>query len=236
MAARRESRAEQVAAAIEDDILASHAAAGTLIGRRADLIVKHAVSPSVLNEALRLLRDRGLVSVRPGPRGGVFVARDIPRVRLGGLDLWLQGLCTEPAKVLEAAAYLENLFCEVALVRATPSDVADMEWALHEMRSAGNARAFFDANLRLNLTIGRAARIDLLASLYESIVVVLSSAVARAEAVQGWEQFHRQGVEVHANLVAAIRGRDRAALAEIARLRGHDTLPEPGPAASALPT
>ncbi|HEV7977904.1 FadR/GntR family transcriptional regulator [Amycolatopsis sp.] len=224
MAARkvRESRAEQVAAAIETGVYKASAPVGTFLGRRAELIEKHEVSPSVLNEALQLLRDRGLVTVRPGPKGGVFVASQAPQIRLGALDLWFQGLATEPVKIFETRMYLENLFSEVALARATPNDIADMEWALEEMRRAESPRAFLDSNMRLHLAIGRASRIDMLVSLYETIVVVLTSTLVRVEAVYNWDRVHRHSVEVHANMIAAIRDRDRHALMKVIEVHGRD--------------
>jgi GntR family transcriptional repressor for pyruvate dehydrogenase complex len=41
------------------------------------------VAPATLTEAVRLLQERGLVTVRPGPKGGIFVARPDPFARLG---------------------------------------------------------------------------------------------------------------------------------------------------------
>lgn len=228
----RSSRAEQVAAAIETEVYGSRAPVGTFLGRRADLIEKYGVSPSVLNESLHLLRDRGLISVRPGPRGGIFVASQPPQIRLGALDLWFQGLMTEPVKVFETRTYLENLFSEVAVRRATPDDIADMEWALEEMRRAENPRAFLDSNMRLHLAIGRASRIDMLVGLYESIVVALTSTLVRVEAVYNWERVHRQSVEVHSNMIAAIRDRDRAALAKAIELHSRDMVREGDPSRS----
>jgi DNA-binding FadR family transcriptional regulator len=219
----RVSRAEQVAAAIENEVFASRAPVGTFLGRRSDLIEKHGVSPSVINEALQLLRDRGMVTVRPGPSGGVFVASQPPQVRLGALDLWFQGLSVPPVKMFESRMHLEDLFSQVAIGRATPDDIADMEWGLQEMRQAKTPRAFLDANMRLHLTIGRATRLDLLVELYESIVVMLSAALVRVEAVLPWENgAKRRSIQVHADLVAAIRDRDRVLLEKTVQLHAQD--------------
>ena len=77
------SRAQQVAAQVENELLAARTPVGTSLGRRTDLMERFGISPTVCNEALRILRDRDLVMVRPGPGGGIFVANVPPQVRLG---------------------------------------------------------------------------------------------------------------------------------------------------------
>src|SRR5260221_14011531 len=114
----RRSRAQQVALVIENALLTSRTPVGTSLGRRTDLMVEHDVSPTVMNETLRILRDRGLVVVRPGPGGGVFVANQPPQVRLGALDLWFSGSGTDPLDLFEARNHLEDILTSVALDRA----------------------------------------------------------------------------------------------------------------------
>ena len=62
------SRAQQVAAQVENELLAARTPVGTSLGRRTDLMERFGISPTVCNEALRFLRDRDLVLVRPGGR------------------------------------------------------------------------------------------------------------------------------------------------------------------------
>ncbi|MBN9097522.1 MULTISPECIES: FCD domain-containing protein [unclassified Pseudonocardia] len=216
------SRAQQVAAAIEDRLLAARNPVGTSLGRRTDLMHDHQVSPTVMNEALRILRDRGLVVVKPGPGGGVFVASVPPQVRLGALDLWFSGSGTDPRDLFEARAHLEDVLTSVAVDRAGPSDVRDMEWALEEMRGATDARAYLESNLRLHGAIARAARIPVLAGMYEAIAAIITGTLSRAELLPGHEEMYHRNIEVHAEIVAAIRERDREALTKLMDLHRQD--------------
>jgi DNA-binding FadR family transcriptional regulator len=216
------SRAQQVAAAIENELLASRTPVGTSLGRRTDLMGHHRVSPTVMNEALRILRDRDLVVVRPGPGGGVFVASLPPQVRLGALDLWFTGSGTDPRDLFEARTHLEDILTSVALDRAGPADLRDMEWAVEEMRGATEPRAYLEANLRLHQAIARAARIPVLAGMYEAIAAIIAGTLARAELLAGHEEMYARNVEVHAEIVAAIRERDREALAKLMDLHRQD--------------
>lgn len=216
------SRAQQVAGAIENDLLASRAPVGTSLGRRTDLMEQHKVSPMIMNEVLRILRDRDLIVVRPGPGGGVFVASRPPQVRLGALDLWFSGSGTDPLDLFEARTHLEDVLTSVALDRAGPSDVRDMEWAVEEMRGAPDARAYLGANLRLHQAIARAARIPVLAGMYEAIAAIITGTLSRAELLPGHEEMYRHSIEVHAEIVTAIRERDRDALDKLMRLHRQD--------------
>jgi DNA-binding FadR family transcriptional regulator len=211
----RGSRAQRVAAELETEILAARAAPGTRLGLRTELITRFAVSPAVMNEALRILRERDLVDVRPGPNGGVFVANPPPQVRLGGIDLWHHGLSVDPEQLFEARRHLDGMFPAVAMQRATPDDIRAMEWALDDMRAASgreDARGFLEANMRLHLAIARASRVEVLIGMYQTIVTLLSATMSRAIFVPGTEGPRAHNLDVHATLIAAIREQDPALL------------------------
>src|SRR6202012_1456353 len=93
---RKLSRAQQIAAELEAEILANRMPAGARLGLRTDLIDRFEASPPVMNEALRILRERDLVTVRPGPNGGVMVARPPPPPRPGGVRGGHPGVSAEP--------------------------------------------------------------------------------------------------------------------------------------------
>jgi DNA-binding FadR family transcriptional regulator len=216
------SRAQQVASAIENELLAARTAVGASLGRRTDLMERYKISPMIMNEVLRILRDRGLVVVKPGPGGGVFVASQPPQVRLGALDLWFSPTTTDPLDLFEARTHLEDVLTSVALDRAGPDDVRDMEWAVEEMRSATTPRAFLDANLRFHQAVARAARISVLAAMHEAVAAIISGSTTKVELLPGHEEMYSRNIEVHAEIAAAIRARDREALGTLMALHRHD--------------
>jgi DNA-binding FadR family transcriptional regulator len=219
------SRAQQIAAEIEAEILSAHVPAGTRLGLRTDLITRFGASPPVINEALRILRERDLVTVKPGPNGGVIVDSPPPQLRLGGIDVWHQGLTVEPEQLFESRSQLDNLLTMVAAQRAAPEDIRAMEWALDDMRAARrDARAFLDANMRLHLAIARASRIELLAGFYESIVTLLSSTMTKATFVVDAGELLEHNLQVHADLIIAIRDQNTTALQKLLTLHHQDTI------------
>jgi DNA-binding FadR family transcriptional regulator len=221
----RGSRAQRVAAEIEAGILARKLAPGTKLGLRTELIARFGVSPAVMNEALRILRDRSLVTVRPGPNGGVIVDSPPPQLRTGGIDVWHQGLAVEPEQLFDARTHLDSLLTTVALQRATPEDIRAMEWALDDMRAAeDDARAFLTANMRFHLAVARASRITLLADLYESIVAVLTTTMTKASFVDPGHELRRHNIQVHADMISAVRDQDTTRLDKLLALHRQDTI------------
>ncbi|MEU6646723.1 FCD domain-containing protein [Saccharomonospora sp. NPDC046836] len=231
--ARNSSRAQQVADEIETELLTSRAPAGSRVGLRTELIQRFEVSPSVMNEALRILRDRDLITVKPGVNGGVFVASHTPHVRLAGMDLWFRGGNQDPRQLFEARAYLEDVFARVALSRATPEDIRAMEWALDEIRGASSdAHSYLNANMRLHVAIARASRIDALVGLHQAITAILTDSLVRAEYIAGHDKLLRHNIEVHANMVAAIRDQNSDALEKTLSLHRRDMIRDDMPEAS----
>jgi DNA-binding FadR family transcriptional regulator len=221
----RRSRAQQIAAEIESEILSNRLPGGARLGLRTDLIGRFEVSPPVMNEALHILRERDLVTVKPGPHGGVIVTSPPPQLRLGGIDVWHQGLTVEPEQLFEARSQLDMLLTTVAAQRATPEDIRAMESALDDMRAAGDdARAFLEANMALHLAVARASRVDLLAGFYESIVTLLASTMTKAVFVQDQDELLEHNLQVHANLIIAIRDQDTVALQKLLTLHHLDTI------------
>jgi len=93
------------------------------------------------------------------------------------------------------------------------------------MRAAGDdARAFLDANMRLHVAIARASRIELLAGFYESIVTLLSTTMTKAIFVQDKDELREHNLQVHADLILAIRDQDTIALQKLLSLHHLDTI------------
>src|SRR4051812_29573864 len=96
------SVAERIAGTLEEEILQQRLEPGARFALRTELIDRFGVSASAMNEALRILRERGVIQVRPGAQGGVFIAQPPPQLRLGVIDVWFRGLLVDPVDLFEA--------------------------------------------------------------------------------------------------------------------------------------
>lgn len=212
----RISRASEIAAEIESEILRAGASSGAHIGLRKELLDRFGASPSVINEALRILRERGLITVKPGPYGGVFVSEDVQWIQLGGINMWFRKSALDPLELFRSRMHLEDLLARVALERATPDDMRSLHWALDSLRAAGSsARGYWSANLRLHTEIAHASKLTFLDETYQALLICLSQRMMHAEFVADHEPLLQENITVHTELVRAIQIRDADALEEV---------------------
>lgn len=217
------SRAERIAEALQDEIVGDALETGARLGLRTELITRFAASPSAVDEALRLLRDRGLVTVRPGPTGGVFVADTPAQVRLGAIDVWFTGAVGDPRELFAARVFFDDAFAALAVARAEPDDVRAMSWALDEMRAARDEpRGYLEASMRFHLAIARASRIPVVVGLYETVVALLRAGMARARFVEPRDDRVAHSLEVHENMLVAVRDGDAPAMGKLVAIHGSD--------------
>jgi DNA-binding FadR family transcriptional regulator len=69
------NRAKEISSRLERIIAACGLKAGDSLGTKEDLRRRFQVSPGTMNEAVRILESRGVIEMRRGLRGGVFVSR-----------------------------------------------------------------------------------------------------------------------------------------------------------------
>src|SRR5581483_3046060 len=104
----RVSRAELVARELEREI-DDEREPGERLGTKEDLRKRFGVAVATVNEAVRLLEMRGMIEARPGPGGGVFVARPAVRIAHSHLVLGFKTGSTTFEECLEVRDALEPL-------------------------------------------------------------------------------------------------------------------------------
>lgn len=217
------SRAQIVAGQIEDEILQSSLEVGQNLARRGELLERYRISPTVLNEALRILRDSGVVSVRRGHSGGVFVAGRPARIQFGATDVYFTPGVIPAHDLLEARLHIENSLAAVAFDRATAADLAAMRAALPAFGEiAEDPRRFFLGLCEFHRAVVSAARIDLLDAMHQSVVALLTARVTRAVFVPGHEDVLSHSIDVHSAIVDAIEDKNRAVFNKLLILHRDD--------------
>lgn len=228
------SRAE-VAAARLAEILNS-VEIGARLGTKEQVrtTVDRSLSLGSFNETLRLLQARGLITVRPGPGGGVFAAEQSPMARLGNALLGLNIDRSTVSEALRIRNALEALVVDDACRYATPSDLAAMAVALGHMADALKAEdgiTFLHANWELHSKIAAATRSEILSSLYLSLLDLVEEHTisVRSAGLMSLTEFHQERLAIHEQLVRAIEDGDveAAAVAVERHNSGLDVGPQP---------
>lgn len=210
--AARQSRAEGVA----DELMAiaGAAAPGERLGSKEELRARCEVSVGTFNEAVRIAQSRGIVSVRPGPGGGVFAASQSPMVRLGNSVLALDAGQTSVAESVRIRDALDPLLIEDALWHASPADIAEMREILAEMAAAAERlepSAFVHANWALHARIAAVSPHAMLRSLYINLLDHIESHTLAVLPLgdQPLPDYIAARHALHAGLVDALEARDR---------------------------
>ncbi|MGW3862747.1 FadR/GntR family transcriptional regulator [Streptomyces sp. NPDC005047] len=205
---RAERAAEKVAELVES------VPPGSRLGTKEQLRTLCGVSVGTFNEALRLLQARGLVTVKPGPGGGLFSAEQSPMVRLGNSVLALDAQANDVADAVRIRDALDPLLIEDALWHASPADIAGLRRHITAMEHAVDAAdpvAFVHANWRLHAAIAAISPNALLSSLYTHLLDLIEShtltVLPTSEQPLGEYIAHRH--ELHRDLVGALDRRDR---------------------------
>ncbi|MGK5531025.1 FadR/GntR family transcriptional regulator [Streptomyces sp. URMC 129] len=216
---RAEMAAERIAA------LVAGAEPGARLGTKEELRQRCGVSVGTFNETLRLLQARGLVTVRPGPGGGLFAAEQSPMVRLGNSVLALDAATADVADAVRIRDALDPLLVEDALWHASPADIADLRRHLATMEAAvaaGDPDAFVRANWRLHARIAAVSPNALLRSLYTSLLDLIEghTLAVHPHGERPLAAHIGDRHRLHADLVDALDRRDRDEALRLIHLHG----------------
>ncbi|KAA9134410.1 FadR/GntR family transcriptional regulator [Microbacterium caowuchunii] len=227
------SRAAAVAEYVEDLIVNTALSAGDRIAGKAELQERLRVARSTVGEAIKILQDRGLITVKSGPGGGIFVATTDHSVRIKRLFIASRGDASRANDAMELRDHLEPLVLRDAAKYRSAED-------LEQLRVLLDAAGADPDNLTLTLQriwavhrrIGEITPNYFLRSTYLGLIDVLEShlgAPAHPPAGMDARTFSRQRIDTHRELVAAIESADPDRLTSaLTRHESHLAIDEPG--------
>jgi DNA-binding FadR family transcriptional regulator len=170
------------------------------------------ISRPTLREAVKVLQDSGLIEVRRGSGGGMFVAADYVPPELVAERRELR--IGEVAQVLEARRMLEPQVAQLAAMRATDDDYRAMERTVEaqyrvieggEILREGREDRFLQLDVQFHLGLARATGnhmiVALVRALYRELEIARDMAMHH-EPVALW------AVEIHERTLIAIRSGD----------------------------
>jgi GntR family transcriptional repressor for pyruvate dehydrogenase complex len=205
---------EQIVQQIEDSILKGVLKPGYQLPAERELALRFGVSRTAVREAVKALREKGLVEAYSGK--GTFITNGTSQAIRQSLDLLIRIGQNEGALHLsELRLILEPEIAGLASKRIEDQLLATMREAVATMdRSLHDPEAYIEADLDFHLALAEAAGNPLILSLLDSIVGLLREQRMRIFAVDGGPergQFH------HKRILAAVERRDADAARELMR-------------------
>ncbi len=193
---------------------------GGRLGTKEQVRAMCGVSVGTFNVTLRLLQERGQVTVRPGPGGGLFA----PEVAVpGGVEAEGDPQ-VELADAFRVREAIEPLIVEDALWHGSPADFADLREHLRVMGEAADRKdgtAYVHAAWRFHARLAAIGPGTLLREFYlRSQEVIERRTLSILPGGEPEEGFLRRRHELHVALVDALDRRDRDAV--LGLLREHN--------------
>jgi GntR family transcriptional regulator, transcriptional repressor for pyruvate dehydrogenase complex len=201
-----QTRAEALAARIEERVLAEKLGPGDYLDTLDGLRAASGFARSTVSEAVRLLRERGLLEIRPGRGGGLYVAHANPVIRLRHTLLTVRDAPMRVVDAISVREALEGLIAGDAARYRTDEDVSDMYQFLARMQQASNdPAAFMRANWALHERIADITPNALAGAVYKGTLGFISDASTSFSSDDpAWAQYYRLRCSVHEELVRVI--------------------------------
>jgi GntR family transcriptional repressor for pyruvate dehydrogenase complex len=205
---------EQIVQQVEESILNGQLKLGDQLPAERDLAQRFGVSRTAVREAVKALREKGLVEAYSGR--GTFVTNETTHTIRQSLDLMIRVNQQEGAAHLaELRRMLEPEIAALAAPRIEEQLLGTMREAVAAMdRSLHEPDAYVEADLDFHLALAEAAGNPLILSLLDSIVGLLRDQRARIFKVDGGPergQFH------HKRILAAVEARNADAARQAMR-------------------
>ncbi len=188
---------QQIVQQIEESILKGALKPGDQLPAERELAQRFGVSRTAVREAVKALREKGLVEAFTGR--GTFITDGTSQAIRQSLDLMVKiGQPDGSTHLAEVREILEPEIAALAATRVEEQHLATMREAVAVMdRSRHEPDAFIEADLDFHLSLAEAAANPLILSLIDSIVGLLREQRMRIFNVDGGPergQFHHKRI------------------------------------------
>ena len=191
---------------------------GAFIGTESSWAQQFGVSRMAARDAIRTLKAAGIIHIKIGARGGIFVAAANPDYFAEALAIQMQLIGVDLAEILDAQIAIEVTAAELAANLATPQDIETLKTLLVDMRSnIGNPEPFTEIAMQFHEAVIAASHNRVLLAQFRGLRHLLLPHYTR----HSTDEVARRAVASHEELVRHIEGRDAVSARELMRKRLH---------------
>ncbi|WP_417722646.1 FadR/GntR family transcriptional regulator [Salipiger sp.] len=199
------SKAEYVAQRLLDRIVTSNMGPGSSFGTEADILAQYDVSRPTLRESLRILESQGVLELRPGPKGGIMVAKPGTDILAHGLSVYLRMHEVPFIAVLKAREVIEPALAAEAAVNGTDADFDALQASIDRMKTLRDQSDFIEENRQFHSLVARASGNHVMEIFWSTISIVASG---EEQGIQYTAANQKHVIEAHQQILDALRARD----------------------------
>jgi DNA-binding FadR family transcriptional regulator len=189
---------------IEAEIVDGATPVGSRLGTKEELRRRHDVAYGTLNEALRILHQRGYVTSRTGPGGGLFASTPTATLQLCQLVVGFREGGTFADCAVVRLALEEPVALDAARSR-TRADVADLEANVARCAAARtDPAAYLYENWQLHRRIAQICSNRILGNLYTTLLDASETQLREIVPHPSFEATVDENLAAHRALVDAI--------------------------------
>jgi GntR family transcriptional repressor for pyruvate dehydrogenase complex len=205
---------EQIVEQIEQSVQKGDLKPGDQLPAERELAEQFGVSRTAVREAVKALREKGLVEAYPGK--GTFITSGSSNPMRQSLDRMMRSAQVDAtSSLVEVREILEPEIAALAAVRATEENLNSLREAVAVMDAAKrDPDAYIEADLDFHLELAEAAANPLILSLIDSIVGVLREQRMRIFEVDGGPD---RGQYHHKKILEAVEHQDAPGAREAMR-------------------
>lgn len=197
---------DEIVRQIKEAMFTGKLRAGDKLPTERELAERFQTSRASVREALRSLEPEGLIHVKKGIVGGIFIADVDHRPAAKSFQTLLELRKVSIHQIAEVRLMFEPQAARLAAERASREDLRELEEEIRKMGAAVKDKElprFYD--LKFHLLIARAARNPILELLAESMLGVAAKAISE---IRPSRETLRHVLSRHRRVLEAVRRRD----------------------------
>lgn len=206
-----------VAQRIVRDSLRENLKPGDLLLPERTMLEKYQTGRGTLREALRLLEFQGVISLKPGPRGGP-VLQSPDAAHLASTVVLLLQMNQAPFRtIVEVRSALEPIISSLAAERMSDESIEELNGTIEQMRQEmDDQHSFLDANQRFHDVIAWSSGNTLFGYIVDSLLGIMDGTALGVD----YPRHRRAAILIaHEEIFEALKSRDPKA--SEARMRAH---------------
>ena len=199
---------ERIVSQIEQRIESGELQVGDQLPSERELAEQFAVSRTAVREAVKALRQKGLVEIRPGR--GTFITNETSDTIRDSLGMLMKmGVTKGSGNLVEVREILEPEIAALAATRITDDYISSMQDAVNIMDTAlDNVDMFVEADLDFHLALAEGTQNPFIPILMDSIIDLLREQRKRIGLTKGGLQ---RGQVHHKKILDAVSKHDAQA-------------------------